>query len=92
MREPVAIRQEKRLLLDAIQSGFGTATPAYRSAANTLATYVHRGPGSDMLQGAAVYLSFLVASGGCELACTYWLVSLQHSFLPRSLLVPIPAS
>ena len=43
------------MLLDAIQSAFGTATPAYRSAANTLATYVHRVPGSDMLQGAAVY-------------------------------------
>ena len=80
------------MLLDAIQSAFGTATPAYRSAANTLATYVHRVPGSDMLQGAAVYLSLLVASGGCELACTHWLVSLQHPFLPLSLLVRIPAT
>ena len=45
----------KRMLLDAIQSAFGTATQAYRSAANTLATYVYRGPASDLLRIAPAY-------------------------------------
>ena len=45
----------KRVLLDAIQSAFATATQAYRSAANPLATYVYRGPASDLLQGATAY-------------------------------------
>ena len=43
----------KHVLLDAIQSAFGTATPAYSSAPNTLATYVHRVRESDMLQATA---------------------------------------
>ena len=48
----------KHVLLDAFQSAFGTATPAYSSAPNTLATYVHRVHRvreSDMLQGATAY-------------------------------------
>ena len=43
------------MLLYAIQSAFGMATPAYRCAANTLVTYAHRVRGRDMLQGAALY-------------------------------------